>query len=230
MVQSHIAGATSYEEQSLEDIAEDIERWIKYVSDISQFMIQSKQTVQSNGFWDRVTDDFQLTIVSAMRYLDTIIYDLNIVKGAIYANNISDKEVTLLHNIGNKCIEFNNEYGITYHRSDNRWKDYGNSDFKVVEAMYAEGRNMFALLIDAGNAASRLEDYVNRGVVNNNSVSINAPIEGSVQIQQNVANSEQNAKGTFDYKSIMDVSLTKPSFLLIARFKHLTPLFSGKLS
>ena len=39
MVQSHIAGATSYEEQSLEDIAEDIERWIKYVSDISQFMI-----------------------------------------------------------------------------------------------------------------------------------------------------------------------------------------------
>jgi len=43
MVQDIIGGATSYEEQSLMDILEDIHRWLSYTEKKKEFMESKKQ-------------------------------------------------------------------------------------------------------------------------------------------------------------------------------------------
>ncbi|MDF2609307.1 MAG: hypothetical protein K0R92_781 [Lachnospiraceae bacterium] len=205
MTQGIIGGATSYEEQSLLDILCDINNWIDYTSDRKAFILTQKDKLDNSLFWDKIPFDFQLTILTTISYFDTILYDLNIVKKSIENSCITEKEVILLRNIGRKSREYNREYGKTY-KDEHLWKDYGNPDFHVAEEIYSEGRDYFVTLQDAGNAASRLENYMEKGNIINNTLSFSAPITGS-QIQQGTINSSQSmtVENNFDYDKVMDV-------------------------
>lgn len=80
MAQGIFGGATSYEEQSLQDILNDIVSWIQYTTDKKAFILAQKSIVEKSGFWDKIAFDFQMTILSTITYFDTILYDLNLVK------------------------------------------------------------------------------------------------------------------------------------------------------
>ncbi len=149
-----------------------------------------------------------MTILTTISYFDTIIYDLNLVKKAVENNCITEKEVVLLRNIGRKSVEYNHEYGKTY-KAEYSWKDYGNPDFRVAEEVYGKGRDYFVTMQDADNAAYRLEDYMEKGQVINNNMSISGSVSGS-QIQQGTINSSQTmtVENNFDYDKVMEV-LTK---------------------
>lgn len=54
MGQGLFGGATSYEGQSLKNIQEDIECWIKYTTDTKSFVIAQKNIVKKSGFWNRI--------------------------------------------------------------------------------------------------------------------------------------------------------------------------------
>lgn len=99
MAQGIIRGATSYEEQSLQDILDDIVGWIQYTTDKKAFILAQKSIVEKSGFWDKIAFDFQMTVLSTISYFDTIIFDLNVVKTAFIQNRITEKEVKLLRNI-----------------------------------------------------------------------------------------------------------------------------------
>lgn len=205
MAQGIIGGATSYEEQSLLDILSDINNWIDYTSDRKAFILAKKEKLDISLFWDKIPFDFQMTVLTTISYFDTILHDLSIVKKAIENNCITEKKVVLLGNIGKNSREYNREYGKTY-KDEHSWKDYGNPDFRVAEEVYGKGRDYFVTMQDASNAAYRLEDYMEKGYVINNTMSFSAPITGS-QIQQGTINSSQTmtVENYFDYDKVMDV-------------------------
>lgn len=206
MAQGIFGGATSYEEQSLQDILDDIVGWIQYTTDNKSFILSQKSIVEKSGFWDKIAFDFQLTILSTISYFDTIIFDLNIIKTAFTGNRITEKEVKLLRNIGVKAISYNHEYGRTFREDKRDWHDYGNPDFREVEEIYGRGRDYFVTMQDASNAAARLEDYMEKGQVINNTLSIQGSVSGS-QIQQGTTNSTQamDVVNAFDYAQVLDV-------------------------
>lgn len=205
MSQGLFGGATSYEEQSLDDILEDVNRWLEYTRETQEFFRCSKSNAVQSGFWEKTGYNFKLLLELSSKYFNTIVHDLELVKGCIETDTITKREVTLLHKIGKKSVELNEEYGRTYH-NDYFWQDYGNLDFAVVENMYANGRDFFVTLQDAGNAACRLEDYMANEQALNYSMNFNGNIS-DVQIQQGTIKSTQSKiiNDTFDYECILDV-------------------------
>ncbi len=205
MAQSIFGGATSYEEQSLNDICEDIGRWINYTHKIKDEITNNLEKAKQSGYWSKVPFDFQQTVLSALMYYNTIVSDLTMVQYAINSGCVLQREVDLLRKIGVKAIEYNtSEYPYSWN-CDNRegWKEYNNPDFKVIEDMYAQGRDYFVSLQDATNAASRLEDYMSdsKQIYNNISIGGNA---NNLQIQQGTVNSNQiYEKNEFDYESAL---------------------------
>ncbi|PHV69247.1 hypothetical protein CS063_16805 [Sporanaerobium hydrogeniformans] len=204
MAQGIIGGATSYEEQSLHDILSDINVWIEYTTERKQFIIQRKQQLVENKYWDKVPYDFQVTILSTISYFDTILFDLGLIRTAIDKDCISEKEVKLLRNIGRKSIEYNNEYPKTFKEDRRHWHDYGNPDFMIAEKLYGKGRDYFVTMQDAGNAAARLEDYMEKGQVTNNTLHIGGNVTNS-QFQQGTVNSTQSMviHNNFDYEQVL---------------------------
>lgn len=206
MAQGLIGGATAYDEQSLNDILVDIQCWIEYTNDIKKKLDEWLTISKESGFWKKVDYDFQLTIYSSISYFNTIIDDLRMVKGSIEKMCITQRDIILLRKIGRKAIEYNNEYPRTYKSEKRYWHDYGNPDFEIVEKMYAKGRDYFVTLQDAGNAAARLEDYMNKGEIINNTMNISGSVTGS-QIQQGTINSTQGMinDNEFPYEKIADI-------------------------
>lgn len=219
-MQGIIGGATSYEEQSLKDILNDIDGWYTYTDHIKKYIIEQRQTMIESGFWDKVDFDFKLTIETSITYFDTIIHDLSIIRASIDKGCVTQKEVKLLRNIGVKAHEYNAEYPKTFKQSYG-WRDYGNPDFEPAENSYAKGRDFFVTLQDAANAASRLEDYMENGNIINNNMNINGNISDS-QVQVGNINSSQNINITtnFDYEKVLDVLKEIKEYIEMPKFKE----------
>lgn len=201
MVQGIFGGCTSYKIQPLPNILEDIDAWIKYTEETKACVIKNKTEMESSAFWNHIPWNFRMTIETTIAYFETILYDLNLVRTSLSTNCVTNREVKLLESIGKKSREYNHEYGRHYNEGD-RWKEYGNPDFAVVEQVYAKGRDFFITLQDAVNAAARLEDYMQHGVINN-SINISGNVSHT-QIQQNVTNSAQTMV-VDDYDKILEV-------------------------
>lgn len=203
-MQGSIGGTTDYSEQSCDDILKDIQRWIDETQKIDAYMNEHLKMAKNSGFWRCVDFDFQMTLLTSMKFLKTVVSDLGQVESTIKHDCISEREVRLLRKIGNKAVEYNDEYGKTYH-GNHRWQAYDNSDFKVVEDMYGEGRDFFVSLQDAQNASFRLEDYINMDHSNKTTnVNFNGNISDS-QIQVDTKNSVQNnVNEAFPYNDVLN--------------------------
>jgi hypothetical protein len=204
MGQSLIGGATSYEEQSLTDILDDVKKWVEYTLDSKSKILEYKNQFQ-DAYWYKIPWNFQLTITSTLMFLDTILFDLGLIKAALLANNVTSKEVALLRNIGRNATKKNIEYGKTFKEDNCYWHDYKDAQFKIAEKIYCEGRDYFVTLMDADNAAHRLEDYMNHSSATNNTLNVIGDIAGS-QIQQGTAYSSQFmiTEECFDYKLVLE--------------------------
>lgn len=208
MAQSIFGGATSYEEQSLNEIKSDIIKWISYTKEIQSDMNDRLNNAKECNYWKNVGFDFQMTIYSSISFFQTILDDLNLIIDAIDKNVITIKEVNLLRKIGQNSINYNvNNYPKSFKGNKNySWHDYGNPDFHNIEEMYAHGRDFFVTLQDAANAASRLEYYMSAQNTVNNTINITGNITNS-QLQQGTINSSQSQEisSTFDYAIALDI-------------------------
>ncbi len=172
MSQGLIGGGTSYQDQSLADIIEDMERWLAYSIEIMELINKDVKRSKENTFWDKVPWNFQMTLLSTLTCQRTFIHDFEMIIRRCKEDDITEREVELLRGIGITAIEFNNKYGKTYNE-EYRWKDYDSLDFRVVENLYAEGRDFFVTLQDAANASNRLKDYISKQqkIIHQNNVS-----------------------------------------------------------
>lgn len=196
MAQGIIGGATSYEEQSLSDVKDDILKWIEYSNKMHDFLESGINDLKQNTFWNQIPFNFQMTLLSTMKCQESFIHDFSLILDAIDNSKITERETNLLRKIGIKAIEFNNEYGRTY-KEEYRWKKYGDPDFKIAEELYARERDYFVSLQDATNAASRLTDYISAlpSVTYNN---INQTVNGNSNVVSGINNGSIVQTTTFN--------------------------------
>lgn len=207
MAQGLIGGATSYDEQSPQDILADIEVWLTYTEETNCIILQKKQQLEDHKYWNKVSYDFQGIIEWSLLFFRTITFDLNLIKSAIIKNCITEKEVNLLFNIGKKSFEYNGNYALAF-KGNCYWHEYNNPDFRIAEEMYCTGRDYFVTLQDAANAAHRLENYMDKSHLSQNTLNIMGPVSGT-QIQQGTVQSSQtiSAEGFFDYEAALKILL-----------------------
>ena len=160
MSQSMFGGSTSYENQSIQDITEDIKKWIGLTEEIKIIIIKNKSIVEKTDFWDRVGTNFKITISETIKYLDEFLPDFNLLNRSLQKGKITKKEVNTLKSIGEKSIEFNKKYLITFKRDGAEWRDYENENFRYIEEIYNKGKDYFVTLEDASNAADSLLDFI----------------------------------------------------------------------
>lgn len=229
MAQGLFGGMTSYEVQSLQDILSDIERWLQYAGETQSFLTQNMQTAISSRFWYKVGTEFQMEIEESIIYIGTLLHDMGMVKKAIEDDTVTEREVQLLSNIGWKSVEFNGNYGKTYHNGY-MWQDYGNPDFEVVEEMYKVGRDFFVTLQDAGNAAYRLQDYITRSTIvkEQKNITFSGHIDHSqIQIDTNNSTQQMSMDTNFSYEEVSKVIDEIEHYLsdekLVDRFGEILP-------
>src|SRR5699024_1569925 len=169
MAQGIFGGMTSYEDQSIADIVEDIKRWTAYTKEIKKFIEDGIDALKDSGFWANIQYNFQATLMSSIRCQNTIISDIGFILKAIEETKLTNREVELMKIVGMNTIEYTGENEETY-KEEHNWKAYGNKDFKLVEELYGNGRDYFVTMQDAVNVSVRLGDYINvvPNVVNQN--------------------------------------------------------------
>ena len=158
MAQRLIAGTTSYENQSLSDIVDDIIQWIDYSEKVKRHVATELCKLKSLEFYKQIPYDYKAIIHDMPRICQTNIEDLQRTLYAINNHALATKIVELFRKIGIRASE-NSEENKKYYQSG-YWHDYGNSEFQVVQDIYKTFGNYCASLWDVTNAASRLEDYV----------------------------------------------------------------------
>jgi len=187
MVQGIIGVMTPYEDQSLKDIQIDINRWQAYTNQIKTLFEETLNTLKNRNYLQKIDFDVLNMFTNTIQTTNTFLDDFNRINQSISKGDITQVEVKLLNNIGEIAVKNNTFYGKTFH-SNNDWHNYDdmnpNSNFRLAEKLYQEGRDFFVTLQDAHNASSRLKDYVNPNPASNNNFIVNGT---GHNIQQNVS-------------------------------------------
>lgn len=111
MAQSIFGGATDYSEQTCQDILSDVLRWVDLTRNVKKESTEEVDQLETDGEWNQVLWDIRDLFLSSIHYYDTVLYDLELVTNAIKKDQISDREINLLHMIGAKSAEYNKTYG-----------------------------------------------------------------------------------------------------------------------
>lgn len=187
MVQGIIGGMTPYDDQSLKDIQTDINVWQAYTNKTKTLFEETLKILQDKDYLKIIDFDVLNMFINTIQTTNTFLEDFNKINQSISNGNITAVDVKLLENIGVLSNKNNTSYGRTYHSNKN-WHDYDdmnpNSNFRLAENLYKEGRDFFVTLQDAYNASSRLNDYVNPNPASNNNFIVNGT---GNNIQQSVS-------------------------------------------
>lgn len=211
MAQGWIAGATSYETQTFEEIKQDVEYWSKYTNQVMEILKTNYDSVIQTTIWEKANYDFKAVIKSSIQLINTFKNDFDLVVGKLNTMGVTQREVSLLRNIGEVAMDYNKRYGKAYHEDETNWHLYENPDFEKILTLYSEGRDYFVTLQDAYNAARRLEDYMensNMGNVQNNI--INGSVSGNVTQQAGQGGSTNSSltninEESFDYEKVLKI-------------------------
>ena len=171
MSQGLFAGCTDYTNQSLNDIQEDIEYWQKYSEETKSEHEGIIRDLKKCGYWEKnVPLAFRAHCSAVIRTCDTFAHDFGLVLTAINKDKITKREISILKNIDRVSHALEQECSSAYRTGDELWHQYGDEPFNQVEKLYADGRNYFVTLLDVGNAAHRLEDYMKEETVVDKSI------------------------------------------------------------
>ena len=163
MAQSMFGGMTSYKDQSLSDIQQDINKWQAYTNEIQNFFNETIDKLEKMNYMTKMDFNMSSVFYNTIQITNTFLEDFRVINESIGSGNITEKDVKLLNNIGRISIINNKDYGVNFKSGD--WHEYektdSNSDFRLAEKLYENGRDFFVTLQDAVNAANRLNDYIN---------------------------------------------------------------------
>ncbi|MCQ4090911.1 MULTISPECIES: hypothetical protein [Exiguobacterium] len=176
MAQGTFGGSSRYDNQTLGDIVKDIKVWIRFCEETLLLFNETILKLKENNYYDTVPFNLRALFEVTTRDITTFISDFNSILSSISEDKIYMRDVRLLKNIGTYSIENNNTFGRVYHASFDDWIEMPNHsdiNFKAVERLYGDGRDLFVTLMDASNAAERLRDYMSNEHQKNQQVIIN---------------------------------------------------------
>lgn len=114
-----------------------------------------------NSYWDNsVPFDFKNIVAYSIKHYSTSISEFDDITNDI-RYEVKTHHVNRLKKIAEVAREINIDIGKIWHQ-DYRNKEYGNSDFSIVERVYCDTRDMAVNLLDVSNIAYRLQDFIGK--------------------------------------------------------------------
>jgi hypothetical protein len=136
----------------------DLGDWTASLREVRRFFDVTVQELERGGYWTEVDWDFRNLVHYSIKFFDTSTDEITAVAHEM-GEEVRHDHVKRLRQLFNVARELNREYGTTWHR-DYTNKEYGKSEFRKVEELYARGRDMAVDMLDLSNLATRLEDFV----------------------------------------------------------------------
>lgn len=155
-----IAGMTDFSHQTLDDIVKELENNLDSLEYVQNLLTTHQKTLIDNGYWENVNGDFQDLIAYVMKFYDTCIKEIKEILSEMLSE-IQQNHITRIQRMYKTADELNLQFGDVWHR-DYKPKEYGNENFRLVEQMYAKGRDMSVYMLDLSNVAERLKDFVGK--------------------------------------------------------------------
>jgi hypothetical protein len=161
MAKGLLAGMTDYNHQSFEDILEDLEKERKSTIAFKDQIQENIDKLTNNGYWaNSVPFDFKNIVVYSLRHYKTVISELTDIEKDLQ-NEVQQNHLKRLRKLATVAQEINVDIGRIWHQQyDN--KEYGNDDFRIVENIYGDTRDMAVNLLDIENIAERLDDFIGK--------------------------------------------------------------------
>ncbi len=187
MTQGFCIGMTDYSNQSIEDVKEDIIKWISFVDDSLTKVQTWEKQINIPSVKQKISMNFFSEIYRFYRTCKTFNRDFNEVLDALNKRKLYMKHIKLFENISSVASNDLQRLNIMFN-NDTDWHEYGASWYQTAEDIYSEIGDLLGTLIDSGNAAKRLEDYIvpnsETQMVNNGVIigSIDNNVDNSVNI------------------------------------------------
>ena len=166
MAKDLIGGMTDYSHQSFDDIIKDLDHEFRNISAFIDAIEKNINSLQDSGYWqDRVLYDFKTIVDYSLKHYKTSQKELEEIKDEI------QKEVQVHHckrlgRISSVAHDINIDIGKIWHQEYHN-KEYGKSEFNLVETIYADTRDMAVNLLDISNVSERLKDFIGKKGNNN---------------------------------------------------------------
>jgi hypothetical protein len=175
MAKGLLGGMTDYNHQSFPDILGDIENEKRRTIYFRDHIQKNIDTLTANSYWtNNVPFDFKNIVGYAIRHYNTAIAEFDDIHKDL-RKEVKEHHIKRLNKIATVAQEINVDIGKIWHQQYHN-KQYGNSNFSIVEDIYAETRDMAVNLLDTANIAERLNDYI--GKTNPNMTKNNPWISG----------------------------------------------------
>jgi len=162
MSKGTMAGCTDYSHQSLDDVLGDICAEADRVDEFVEHIERTIAGLKKSGYWDRkASSDFQSIVEYSLKHYKTTSAEFrDIIREA--NDEIQEHHCRRLYKIAEVARQINRDIGFVWHNRSGE-PEYGTDDFRTLEEVYANTRNVAANLLDVSNMAGRLEDYVGKG-------------------------------------------------------------------
>lgn len=165
MAKGLFAGTTDYSHQSFTDIIDDLQKEVNNVTGFIEAIESSIAKVKETSYWDKTVDyDFRNIIYYSLKHYKTSKEEMTSISKEIEIE-VRENHCKRLFRIAKVADEINKEIGKIWHQSYTD-KDYDNLEFKVVERIYGDTRDMAVNLLDISNIAVRLEDFIGKTSIN----------------------------------------------------------------
>ena len=186
MSRADTAGMTDYSHQSLNAILQDLSDWSVRLGKTTSYLESNRKIIIDNGYWNNVNGDFKWILARSFMFFETALSEIEEIR----------EQLTI--EVQSNHIERLNRIGITSHEIYMEWSDvwvndvkpkqYGNSNFLILEDLRNNSGNMVTDLVDLSNVANRLNDFIgrksnlNQSVVNNyrNEINVNGDVTGNI--------------------------------------------------
>lgn len=163
MAKGLVGGMTDYSHQSFNDIISDLESEKENTIAFIKMIEEGIEKANENKYWDnKVPYDFKSIVVYSLKHYRTTVTELSEIVEEI-KNEVQEHHCRRLQRISKVADEINVEIGQVWNRKyDEKIKDYGEQDFRHIEQVYRDTRDMAVNLLDISNLASRLKDYIGK--------------------------------------------------------------------
>lgn len=161
MVKGLIGGGTDYRHQSFVDILNDlVEERDQTIEFLDAIKVNIEKLIDNSYWTNHVPYDFKMMVEYAQKHYDTAIAEFNDIIKEL-SIEVKENHINRLKRISSVASEINGDIGRIWHQQYGQ-KDYGNSDFRIVELIYADIRGIAVSLLDISNMAMRLRDFIGK--------------------------------------------------------------------
>lgn len=161
MAKGLIGGMTDYSHQSFSDIVADLENEQINLTIFINAIEENKVIVIKSGYWNKkVPNVFIMIVEYSLKAYKTAQEELIEITKEIQIE-VREDHCKRLQSISSVADKINSGIGKIWHNKYDK-KEYGNPDFKIVENIYRDTRDMAVSLLDTSNIASRLKDFIGK--------------------------------------------------------------------